>query len=97
MDEARALVEIAAAAAAPAPGPEASADPPTTLPEAPNLSARGGRTRVRGSAPAAALLPGPLSTAEMPLWVSTAAAAFLGLLKVTRNQRRRKKKMKGEA
>ena len=94
MDEARGLVEIAAAAAAPAPGPEASADPPTTLPEAPNLSAWGGRPRVRGSA---ALLPGPLSTAEMPLWVSAAAAAFLGLLKVTRNQRRGKKKMKGEA
>lgn len=62
---------------------------------APNLSAGAGSLRDlrdRGAAPAAGRLRRPLSTEDGPL---LGLAAVPGLLKVTGNHRRGKKKMKG--
>lgn len=95
MDEARGRVETAAAAAAL--GPAVSADTPTTLPHAPNLSERKahceGRLRDHGSAHIAMCLLRPfvsMESGEIPLLGLTAGPV---LLKVTRKQQ--SGKMKG--
>lgn len=95
MDEARGRAEIvaaAAAAAARALGPEVAADPPTA--GAPNLAARKGglQPRDRGLALQPQACVGLCQQGTGHCWASP---LFPGLLKVTRNHWRGKKKMKG--
>lgn len=86
MDEARGCVEIATGVS----GPTHHFAPPRLPTYLPGRSLR--ELCDRGAAPATPRLPRPLSPGDGPL---LGRAAVPGLLKVTRNHRRGKKKMKG--